>query len=167
MDIKELQFSFRMYWGKINGLLNAMAEGVILVASVASLFTLVYQFGFSHSQEMGHLLYLMRTYILMAFFIGISIRYASKFNDVIQEKMLYLDISIYFSLFAVLSARVFFKMAIQQSLPYLSFLTEPLLVYLLMLLLSVIHLSRQTFTLLQSHIRPSMLFLLSFVFVIP
>lgn len=166
MDIKELQFSFRMYWGRINGLLNMIAEGVILVASVASLFTLIYQFGFSHSQEMTHTLYQMRTYILMAFFIGISIRYVSKFNDVVQEKMLYLDISIYFFLFAVLSARVFFKIPIQQSLPYLSFLTEPLLVYLLMLLLSVIHLSRQTFTLLQSHIRPSMLFLLSFVFVI-
>ena len=80
--------------------------------------------------------------------------------------MLYLDISIYFLLFAVLSSKIFFKDAIAHSLPYLSFLTKPLFVYVLLLLLSTIHLSRQTFTLMQTRIKPSLLFLLSFVFVI-
>ena len=107
-----------------------------------------------------------RVYLLLAFFTGISLRYILKFKEIIQEKMLYLDIGIYFFLFAVLSGKVFFKEAIHQSLPYLGFLTEPLFVYFLLLLLSAIHLSRQTFTLLQSHIKPSLLFLLSFVFVI-
>ena len=46
MDIKHLQFSFRMYWTNMKGLLNMVAEGIILVASLASLFILVYQFGF-------------------------------------------------------------------------------------------------------------------------
>ena len=49
--------------------------------------------------------------------------------------MLYLDISIYFFLFAVLSSKIFFKDAIAYSLPYLSFLTKPLFVYVLLLLL--------------------------------
>lgn len=44
MDIKHLQFSFRMYWANMKGLLNMVAEGIILVASLASLFILVYQF---------------------------------------------------------------------------------------------------------------------------
>ena len=43
MDIKHLQFSFRMYWANMKGLLNVVAEGIILVASLASLFILVYQ----------------------------------------------------------------------------------------------------------------------------
>ena len=89
-----------------------------------------------------------------------------RFQEIIQEKMLYLDISIYFLLFAVLSSKIFFKDAIAHSLPYLSFLTKPLFVYVLLLLLSTIHLSRQTFTLMQTRIKPSLLFLLSFVFVI-
>ena len=38
MDIKHLQFSFRMYWANMKGLLNMVAEGIILVASLASLF---------------------------------------------------------------------------------------------------------------------------------
>ena len=166
MDIKHLQFSFRMYWANMKGLLNMVAEGIILVASLASLFILVYQFGFKYSAHVTHMLETSRVYLLLAFFTGISLRYILKFKEIIQEKMLYLDIGIYFFLFAVLSGKVFFKEAIHQSLPYLGFLTEPLFVYFLLLLLSAIHLSRQTFTLLQSHIKPSLLFLLSFVFVI-
>lgn len=166
MDIKQLQFSFRIYWASIKGLLNLMAEGIILIASIASLFVLIYQFGFNYSVYVTYMLDQVKEYTLLAFFTGITIRYITKFKEIIQEKMLYLDISIYFFLFAVLSGKVFFKEAIHQSLPYLNFLTEPSFVYLLLMLLSAIHLSRQTFTLLQSHIKPSLLFLLSFVFVI-
>ena len=53
MDIKHLQFSFRMYWANMKGLLNMVAEGIILVASLASLFILVYQFGFKYSKPAG------------------------------------------------------------------------------------------------------------------
>lgn len=166
MDIKHIQFTCRMYWANMNGLLNIVAEGIILLSSIASLFVLIYQFGFQQTSETIHNLYLSRIYILLGFFVGITLRYIVRFKDIIQEKLLYLDISIYFMLFAVLSAKVFFKEIIRQSLPYLAFLSEPLFVYTLMLLLSLIHLSRQTFTLMQTRIKPSLLFLLSFIFVI-
>ena len=166
MDIKHIQFSCRMYWANMKGLLNIVAEGIILLASIASLFVLVYQFGFQQTGESIHSLYLSRIYILLAFFMGITLRYIVRFNEIIQEKLLYLDIGIYFLLFSVLSAKVFFKDAISQSLPYLVFLSSPMFVYMMILLLSVIHLSRQTFTLMQTHIKPSLLFLLSFIFVI-
>lgn len=155
-----------MYWTNMKGLLNIVAESFILLASIASLFVLIYQFGFQQTSETIHSLSLSRIYILLAFFVGISLRYAVKFKDIIQEKLLYLDISIYFLLFSVLSAKVFFKEAIEQSLPYLDFLSSPVFVYIMILLLSIIHLSRQTFTLMQTHIKPSLLFLLSFIFVI-
>ena len=114
MDIKHLQFSFRMYWANMKGLLNMVAEGIILVASLASLFILVYQFGFKYSAHVTHMLETSRVYLLLAFFTGISLRYILKFKEIIQEKMLYLDIGIYFFLFAVLSGKVFFKEAIHQ-----------------------------------------------------
>lgn len=119
MDIKHLQFSFRMYWANMKGLLNMVAEGIILVASLASLFILVYQFGFKYSAHVTHMLETSRVYLLLAFFTGISLRYILKFKEIIQEKMLYLDIGIYFFLFAVLSGKVFFKEAIHQSQPSL------------------------------------------------
>lgn len=166
MDIKQLSFSLRIYWGRIRMGLNVIAEGIILLASIASFFILIYQFGFIQTSEIDHSLYLARIGVLLAFFAGISLRYIIKFQEIIQEKMLYMDISIYFMLFAVLSGTVFFKEAIEQSLPYLTFVSDPKFVYILMLLLGTIHLSRQTFTLMQSRIKPSLLFLLSFVFVI-
>lgn len=166
MDIRQLSFSLRIYWRRIRMGLNMIAEGIILLASIASFFILIYQFGFIQTSEIDHSLYQARIYVLLAFFAGISLRYIIKFQEIIQEKMLYTDISIYFMLFAVLSGTVFFKEAIEQSLPYLTFISDPKFVYILMLLLGTIHLSRQTFTLMQSRLKPSLLFLLSFVFVI-
>lgn len=147
-------------------MLNNIAEGIIFLASIASFFVIIYQFGFHQTFESKHLLSASLAYILTAFFTGITFRYITRFQEVIQEKMLYIDISIYFLLFAVLSAKVFFKEVIAQSLPYLSFLAEPVFTYILLLLLATIHLSRQFFTLIQSRIKPSFLFLSSFVFVI-
>ena len=166
MNLKNIYFSWLIYWGKMKGLLNGIAEAIILLASLTSFFVLIYQFGFVQTPDSVHILERSRPFILLAFFTGITLRYVVRFQEIIQEKMLYLDISIYFLLFAVLSSKIFFKDAIAYSLPYLSFLTKPLFVYVLLLLLSTIHLSRQTFTLMQTRIKPSLLFLLSFVFVI-
>ena len=65
MDIKHLQFSFRMYWANMKGLLNMVAEGIILVASLASLFILVYQFGFKYSAHVTHMLETSRRFRLL------------------------------------------------------------------------------------------------------
>lgn len=166
MNLNDLYFSWRIYWRKIKGLLNGLAETIILLASIASLFVLVYQFGFVQTAETSQLLDIVRPLVLLAFFTGITLRYAVRFKDIVQEKMLYLDISIYFLLFSVLSSKLFFKEAIEHSLPYLTFFADSHFVYLLFFLLSVIHLSRQTFTLMQSRIKPALLFLISFVFII-
>lgn len=166
MNLKNLYFSYLIYWNRTRGFLTFVSESIIFLASIASFFVLIYQFGFDQTPVSFQLLARARLYMLLAFFVGISLRYATRFKDIVQEKMLYLDLSIYFLLFAVLSSKVFFKDAMARSLPYLSFLSDPLFVYALLLLLGTIHLSRQAFTLMQSHIKPSLLFLLSFVFVI-
>ena len=138
MNLKNIYFSWLIYWGKMKGLLNGIAEAIILLASLASFFVLIYQFGFVQTPDSVHILERSRPFILLAFFTGITLRYVVRFQEIIQEKMLYLDISIYFLLFAVLSSKIFFKDAIAHSLPYLSFLTKPLFVYVLLLLLSTI-----------------------------
>ena len=133
MNLKNIYFSWLIYWGKMKGLLNGIAEAIILLASLASFFVLIYQFGFVQTPDSVHILERSRPFILLAFFTGITLRYVVRFQEIIQEKMLYLDISIYFLLFAVLSSKIFFKDAIAHSLPYLSFLTKPLFVYVLLL----------------------------------
>ena len=166
MDLKNIYFSWLIHWDKIRRGLNGVAELIIFLAALSSFFVLIYQFGFIQAEGTIQAIERYRSLILLAFFAGITLRYAVRFQEIIQEKMLYLDISIYFFLFAVLSSKIFFREVISQSLPYLSFLSRPLFVHILLLSLGTIHLSRQIFTLMQTRIKPSLLFLLSFVFVI-
>lgn len=166
MKAKHILFLYRMNLSVIQQVLLLLADTLILMASLASLFVLVYKFGFEHTIWSEHQFDSAHLYILLSFFIGITLRYIVKFKDIIQEKMLYLDLSIYFLLFSVLSCQWFFKDAIAQSLPFLTFLKNTWYDYSLMIILSTIHLSRLVFTIMQSHIRPSLLFSFSFLFVI-
>lgn len=166
MHLRNLYFYWWITWAKAKRSLGGLAEVIILLSALASLFTLVYRFGFEHTKASFQLIAQLRIGLLLAFFTGITLRYLTRFHEIIQERMFYTDIGIYTFLLAVLSAKVFFPQVIAESLPYLSFFGEPLCAYLLLLLLSVIHLSRQVFSLIQSYIKPSLLFLSSFVCVI-
>ncbi len=166
MNLKNIYFSWLIQWSKLKVILNPVAEIIILLASLTSLFVLIYQFGFVQTTDSIHTIRDIYPFLLLTFFTGITLRYIVKSQEIIQEKMLYIDICIYFLLFAVLSSKMFFKETIAQSLPYLTFLSHPICVYSLLLGLSIIHLSRQAFGLMQAKIKPALLFLLSFVFVI-
>ncbi|MGM9796233.1 MAG: TrkH family potassium uptake protein [Parabacteroides sp.] len=166
MHLRNLYFSWWITWEKAKRSLGGFAEAIILLSALASLFTLVYRFGFEHTPESFQLIAQSRTGLLLAFFTGITLRYLTRFQEILQERMFYTDISIYTFLLTVLSATVFFPTVIAESLPYLSFFGESFCAYLLLLLLSIIHLSRQLFSLIESHVKPSLLFLFSFVFVI-
>lgn len=164
--MKQLLFHIRMHWNKVKRFFLFPGEGLILLASLGSLFLLIYQFGFSLPVHTEEVLQNTCTWLLLLFFTGITLRYITRFSDIIQEKMLFLDISLYLLLFGVLSAKLFFREAFKNSLPYLDFFTAPLLVYSLLAGLSLIHLSRQLFILIESYIKPSLLFLVSFIFFI-
>ncbi|MCD7936947.1 MAG: potassium transporter [Tannerellaceae bacterium] len=166
METKQFLFKIRMHWGGIKKILHLFGEGLILLASLSSVFLFIYQFGFSLSPYTEEMLQQVRIYLLLFFFFGITLRYYTKFSEVVQEKMIFLDISLYLLLFGVLSAKLFFRKTFAESLPYLDFLTYPVVIYTLLAALSLIHLSRQIFILIQSYIKPSLLFLLSFVFFI-
>lgn len=166
MKTKRILFFYRLNLSAILQILLFIAESLILLAALSSLFVLTYQFGFEQTVAQRHHLETYYIYILLSFFIGITLRYIVKFKDVVQEKMLYIDLSIYFLLFAVLSCQYFFKTAIHHSLPFLSFLNNIWFNYALMFLLSIIHLSRLGFIIMQSRIKPTLLFCFSFLFVI-
>ena len=56
MNLKNIYFSWLIYWGKMKGLLNGIAEAIILLASLASFFVLIYQFGFVQTPDSVHIL---------------------------------------------------------------------------------------------------------------
>lgn len=74
MNLKNIYFSWLIYWGKMKGLLNGIAEAIILLASLASFFVLIYQFGFVQTPDSVHILERSRPFILLAFFTGITLR---------------------------------------------------------------------------------------------
>ena len=137
MDIKHLQFSFRMYWANMKGLLNMVAEGIILVASLASLFILVYQFGFKYSAHVTHMLETSRVLSPAGFlYRDIAPVYFEIQRDHTRKDVIPGYRHLFFPLCRAIGQKYSSNEAIHQSLPYLGFLTEPLFVYFLLLLLS-------------------------------
>ncbi|MDD2417006.1 MAG: potassium transporter, partial [Parabacteroides sp.] len=166
MDTRRLLFVYKIYAGTIQRLLTIFAELLILIASLGSVFTLIYQFGYNLTPYTTEKLANYQQYILLLFFLGISIRYIVKIKDIIKEKMLFADLSIYLILLAVLSSKMFFKRVMEESLPFLDFFSYDWTTYSLLIILTVIHSSRQLFTVLQHKVKPSLLFIFSFAFVI-
>ena len=70
MNLKNIYFSWLIYWGKMKGLLNGIAEAIILLASLASFFVLIYQFGFVQTPDSVHILERSRPFIPASFFHG-------------------------------------------------------------------------------------------------
>jgi trk system potassium uptake protein TrkH len=164
--LMKFSLQLRLYGKEIRSLLSVAAEVMILFASLATIFVLTYQIGFEHSYERSVLLHHSHIYLLLVFFWSITLRYALHFREIIKAKLIYLDISIYLLLFAVLAYKVFFTKEMNETLPYLSFLSHSFFEYFLLIILTVNHLSRQVFMLLRSRFKPSLLFVTSFTLFI-
>lgn len=166
MKTNKILFFYRINQPLILEIILFFAETLIGAASLASLFLLIYQFGFENSVRMSLQLDKLLFYVLLAFFFGITIRYIIKYKDLLHEKLLYFDLAIYLALILILVCRIFRNTALMVHLPYLSYFCNPWFSYLLIGLISVIHLSRLAFVVMQSHIKPSLLFSFSFLFFI-
>lgn len=165
MKANKILFFYRINLPVIQEFFLFFGEILIVMASLSSLFVLIYQFGFENTIWMSIQLDKLLLYILLAFFIGNTIRYIVKFKDILQEKLLSLDVGLYLLIFTALLGKIFHS-AILQHVPFLSFLSYPVYSYTLIGIESVIHLSRIAFMVLQSRIKPSLLFSCSFLFVI-
>lgn len=166
MKTNKILFFYRMNLAAIQGAALLFAETMIVLASLSSLFVLIYQFGFENTIWMSIQLDRMLLYILLAFFIGNTIRYIVKFKDILQEKLLFLDAGLYVLLFIVLMVRLFNGFIALHHWAFLSYLSYPVYSYVIIGVESVIHLSRLAFAVMQSRIKPSLLFSFSFLFVI-
>jgi len=150
----------------MRNLLNIVSEISISLASLGSLFILLYQFGYSLSPQTTLRLSEYHNHLLLLFFLGISLRYVVQFDKIVRERMLFTDLTIYFLLIGAIFSKIFFTKIMADSLPYLDFFSSRWFIYGLLAVLTIIHSSRQVFTVIQHRIRPSLLFIFSFAFVI-
>ncbi len=166
MDIRRYLFLYKMHASRLRNVFNIVAEISISLASLGSLFILLYQFGYSLSPQTTHRLSEYHNHLLLLFFVGISLRYIVQFDKIIRERMLFTDLTIYFLLIGSIFSKIFFTKVMADSLPYLNFFSNRWFTYGLLAVLTIIHSSRQVFTVIQHRIRPSLLFIFSFAFVI-
>lgn len=166
MDIRRYLFLYKMHASRLRNVFNIVAEISISLASLGSLFILLYQFGYSLSPQTTLRLSEYHNHLLLLFFVGISLRYIVQFDKIIRERMLFTDLTIYFLLIGSICSKIFFTEVMANSLPYLEFFSNRWFSYGLLAVLSIIHSSRQVFTVIQHRIRPSLLFIFSFAFVI-
>lgn len=166
MKTNKILFFYRINQPLIQEAALIFAETLITLASLASLFMLIYQFGFETTVRATIWLDRLLLYILLAFFFGITIRYVVRYKDIRHEKLLYLDLGIYLLIGMTLACRIFHRALAARYFPSLTFLCSPLFDNILIGVISVIHLSRQTFLVMQSRIKPSLLFSFSFLFFI-
>ncbi|MFY1612101.1 TrkH family potassium uptake protein [Macellibacteroides fermentans] len=166
MDIRRYLFLYKMHASRLRNVFNTVAEISISLASLGSLFILLYQFGYSLSPQTTLRLSEYHNHLLLLFFVGISLRYIVQFDKIIRERMLFTDLTIYFLLIGSIFSKIFFTKVMADSLPYLDFFSNRWFTYGLLAVLTIIHSSRQVFTVIQHRIRPSLLFIFSFAFVI-
>lgn len=166
MDIRRYLFLYKMHASRLRNVFNIVAEISISLASLGSLFILLYQFGYSLSPQTTLRLSEYHNHLLLLFFVGISLRYIVQFDKIIRERMLFTDLTIYFLLIGSIFSKIFFTKVMADSLPYLDFFSNRWFTYGLLAVLTIIHSSRQVFTVIQHRIRPSLLFIFSFAFVI-
>lgn len=166
MNIKHTLFFFRIHGEEIRKFLSTVVETIILVASLTALLLVIYQFGFEQSGHVDEVIRELRPGILFILFIGLTGRLLLNLKEVIKEKVFLLDITIYLLVFLILSATFFFRQTFIHLFPYLDFLSSSFLTTFLLVTLSIIHISRLGFSILHRRIRPSLLFLFSFILFI-
>ncbi len=166
MNLKEKLFYIRLHASQAGRFLNALAETVILLASLATIFLFVYQFGFDHPVRQAFRLHSYYTILLLVYFGALTLRYLVRFREIRQEKKLAANMVVYFLLVTLLCTTVFFRGSLTAAIPFLKVFTLHPVSYLLLAAICLIQLSRQIFLLIRSYIKPSLLFLVSFVFFI-
>ena len=84
MNLKNIYFSWLIQWSKLKVILNPVAEIIILLASLTSLFVLIYQFGFVQTTDSIHTIRDIYPFLLLTFFTGITLRYIVKSQEIIS-----------------------------------------------------------------------------------
>ncbi|MDD3255302.1 MAG: potassium transporter, partial [Parabacteroides sp.] len=124
MDIRRYLFLYKMHASRLRNVFNIVAEISISLASLGSLFILLYQFGYSLSPQTTLRLSEYHNHLLLLFFVGISLRYIVQFDKIIRERMLFTDLTIYFLLIGSIFSKIFFTKVMADSLPYLDFFSN-------------------------------------------
>ncbi len=159
LKLRLLLFKFKDHLMILTGLL-------LLVFSLASVFLLIINFGYDLDPGRKENIKQAGTLMLFFFFIISTVRFVLNFKEVLKEQLFFIDILIYIFSFGALCATTFFPEDMKNDLPFLHFLSSRWTMFILLIVFSVINISKIIFRSLNAKINPSLLFIYSFLFII-
>ncbi len=147
-------------------IVTRVLEMGMVLTGLFTLFVLVFEFGFSQTEDStlftGH----AHNILLLLFLAGQTLRFLLCMKEIFMESGKWFEISLFMVNSAVWSINTQYFETLTLSAPWLIWLSAELLTPLLLLTLSLIYLSRAFFHWMRRILNPAALFAGSFVFII-
>lgn len=162
----EFQYRVRKIYKSLKQLVEVVSNILLFLASFLAIILVIYRFGFRMPDTYSHEIYYTFREIMHLFLTLGLLRFLFNFKLLRAEKGFWIEVFVLLFLFALtLFSRHFDKPDFEANSPVL-FKIERILTYGVVLLLSVIQLSKQIFVVLRSRVKAEVLFAGSFLFII-
>jgi Trk-type K+ transport system membrane component len=168
--IRHINFLYKLYVERFGKIPVILSNILAAFASLATIFIVVYNFGFVLSQ--GHTTILLESQrtLLWTFFISFLLRYIGDFKNVLKERLVWLDFTTFILIPALLIIQNSFKHDVgwTQYFPLLikKIVIHQYLNYLLLLALTFIWFSRLVFYFTQRRVKAEFVYICSFLLLI-
>ncbi|MGE4567673.1 MAG: TrkH family potassium uptake protein [Bacteroidales bacterium] len=147
-------------------IVTRMLETGMVLTGLFALFLLVYEFGFSQTEDSRLFTEHAQNILLLLFLSGQTLRFLLCMKEIFLESGKWFEISLFLANSAIWSINTHYFDTLSLSAPWLTWLSAELLTPLLLLTLSLIYLSRAFFNWMGKIVNPALLFAGSFLFII-
>lgn len=162
MRLQELKFKFRSSFRSIRMLPQKLTAAFSLLASIAALCLLVYEFGFKIAPETHRQIFVAYQIFLQIFLMTGVIRILLNPREFRHEKGFWIEVAV---MLALLGIVVINSILEEKDIPGLHKINH-IVSYVLLIFISTIQVSKEIVSTLQRHLKPELMFAYSFLFII-
>lgn len=162
MRLQELKFKFRSSFRSIRMLPQKLTAAFSLLASIAALCLLVYEFGFKIAPETHRQIFVAYQIFLQIFLLTGVIRILLNPREFRHEKGFWIEVAV---MLALLGIVVINSILEEKDIPELHKINH-IVSYVLLIFISTIQVSKEIVSTLQRHLKPELMFAYSFLFII-
>lgn len=162
MRLQELIYKFRSGFRSMRTLPQKLTEAISLLASIAALCLLVYEFGFRLDPESHKQIFFAYQIFLQIFLLTGVVRILLNPKDFRHEKGFWIDVAVMLSLLGIVIINSILE---EKNIPGLHKINH-VMSYVLLIFISTIQVSKEIVTSLQRHLKPELMFAYSFLFII-
>jgi trk system potassium uptake protein len=162
----EFRYRARKIYKSVKQIVELVSNVLLFLASFLAIILVIYRFGFDMPADYSHEIYYTYRAIVRLFVVLGLLRFLFNFRLLRAEKGFWIEVLVLLFLFALtLFSKHFDRLDFEATNPFL-FKVERILMYGVVLLLSIIQLSKQIFVVLRSRVKAEVLFAASFLFII-